>query len=411
MREMLKYCMRIKNIRNKILVTFAVAIVYKLCLYIPLPAVNSNQVVPLIVVIEGLHINILDYLLGENFRSYNLMTLGLLPYFSISALYPLLRKIPRIKSYEDAGSTGAKKILHLFRFSAIILSFFTSIGLLLSSGNSILVYPYWYFYLIIALILCAGTAICLFLIEIVDKKGLGKGTTIIVLINIISAMVRKLTLSKAYLFITTTPIIKIVIIIALLLTVFKVVISMIFGERRIAVQYAKRVVGRKQYNSTYLPLKVDSVWENIEVALTGYYGLIIMAYLLLFPYDNVQALILFYLNTTVSTIILYIFALAYLILADYYKFNELNLSHNLQVYGGHIPGIRPGKPAKEFLNKINSRLKFGIISITILVIAVPNIVLHLINVDIIINSVIIFALTKFCVAYSRELDSMILLHT
>lgn len=360
--ETLRNAWRIQDLRKKILYTLGMLLLYRLLSYVPTPFVNLANVRQAMGQYDLL--NFINMMTGSNIQDFTIMAMGITPYINSSIIMQLLTvAIPKLEELQKSGDEGRKKIAQYTRYVTIGLGFLQaialSLGLAASSQRNFMGY------FTIGVCLAAGTALAMWIGERITEKGIGNGVSLLIFSGIISRVGSHLAQNITYLFnpeavsgglyspwtLVTTILLTLVMIVA--------VVFVDLGERRIPVQYAKRVVGRKMYGgqSTHIPLKVNS---------TGVMALIFGSAIMQFPstilafMPNSGALE-WWKNNVSYTSFWYqlVFALLIFGFTFFYttiSFNPNEISKNIQQNGGMIPGIRQGKPTADFLLRTSNRI-------------------------------------------------------
>ncbi|MEG1525264.1 MAG: preprotein translocase subunit SecY [Clostridia bacterium] len=368
---------KIKDIRKKILITLLLIVIYRLGCFIPIPGVNTELLAE--AVKQYSILGFLDLLTGSSFSQFTLFAMGISPYITASIILQLLTiAIPALErlSKED---DGREKIERITRYTGIGLAMVQSIGIFIGLGAKYVVNPGFWTYAIIGICSTAGTAFLMWLGERITENGIGNGISMLIFASIVSRVPSTLFGWVKQLAVGTMPWWNFVILMVVVIGLITLVTHVDQAQRRIPVQYAKRVVGRKMYGgqSTYLPIKANA---------NGVLPLIFAMTFIQFPGMIAQfkpdgGFYQFYVKYLGSTTVIYFLVYALLIVAFGYfytsiTFNPIEMSKNLQQNGGFITGIRPGKPTSDYLGKISSRLTlFG--SLFLAVIAVlPTIALR-----------------------------------
>ena len=353
MLEKMKNAWRIPELRKKIIYTFGMLLMYRLLCVIPVPGINIAAVAS--AVKDYSILDFMNMMTGGSFQNMSIMAMGITPYINSSIILQLLTvAIPALEKLANEGPEGRKKINEYTRYLTVVLAFIQAVGLVFAmranSNGGI-----WY--LVIGLSMAAGSALAMWIGERITENGIGNGVSLLIMAGIVSNMFnwgRQAVVGMAEG--RVNPLAVIVIVIALLAMI--VAITFVdMGERRIPIQYAKRVVGRKMYGgqSTYIPMKINS---------TGVMPLIFGFAILQFP-----ATIFAFFPTsginmgwqTFQSGLWYQVVLAVLIIAFTYfytsiTFNPVDISKNMQQNGGIIPGIRQGRATSDYLSRVSSRL-------------------------------------------------------
>lgn len=374
--EALKNAFRLPDLRRRILFTLFIVLIYRIGSYIPTPGIPIGAVKQLFQ--QGGVFGFLDLFSGGALSQFAVFALGIMPYITASIVMQLLTLvIPTLEEWSKEGDIGQRKIAQWTRYltlfiatvNAISMTFFIkrSLGLQLD-GLRI-------FTVVITLI--AGTAVIMWLAELITQHGIGNGMSLLIFVSIVSRFPDAVV--KTYQ--ATSPFILFVTLV-LLVFMFTAIIYIELAQRRIPVQYAKRVVGRRVYGggSTYLPVKINSA---------GVIPIIFAASFLVIPSTIAQlsgskALEAFakifapgsFLYMSVYFLLIIFFAFFYSAIV----FNPVNIAENLQKWGGFIPGVRPGRPTAEYLNRVLTRITLPGAVFIGLVAIVPPLFLKFFNV-------------------------------
>jgi preprotein translocase subunit SecY len=370
--EAVKNMFRIADLRNRVLFTLALLAVYRIGAHIPTPGINTTVLEQLFSQSAGSVLGIFDLFSGGNFRRLTIFALGIMPYITSSIILQLMTVVfPYLERLQKEGELGRRKITQYTRYLTIVLSIVqgASIAATLqhqeTNGQSLVYHPGYGFIIMTILTLTTGSAFIMWLGEQISERGIGNGMSLIIFVGIVVGLPRAVAdlfekaSTKAWG--AFTPI-AILFLIALMIAVVAFIVFVEGGQRRIPVQYAKRVVGRRVMGgqSSYLPLRVNS---------GGVIPPIFASSLLAFP--ATIALILNHRYAFVDSIktnlswgeplytLLYVTLI--LLFAFFYVgivFNPTELADNMRKNGGFIPGIRPGRTTSEYVSKILKRLTF-----------------------------------------------------
>jgi preprotein translocase subunit SecY len=360
------------DLRKRVLFTLALLGVYRLGAFIPTPGINTDLLEEIFKRGQGTVFGIIDLFSGGNFRRLTIFALGIMPYITASIILQLLVVVwPYLERLQKEGELGRRKITQYTRYLTIILSGFQSFTIALAlqrqnlSGTSLVYHPGPRFIMMTMLTLTTGSAFIMWLGEQISDRGIGNGMSLIIFSGIVVGLPRgiKDLFDKAATrqWGPLTPL-ALILLVVLMIAVVGFIVFVEGGQRRIPVQYAKRVMGRKVMGGqmTYLPLRVNS---------GGVIPPIFASSLLTFP----QTLALFFqkrspffehfakqlawgepLYTLVYVLLIIFFAFFYVGII----FNPTELADNMRKYGGFIPGIRPGRNTSEHINRILTRLTF-----------------------------------------------------
>lgn len=357
---------KIQELKTRVLFTIALLAVYRIGAHIPTPGINGEELSNFLArSAAGALMGFFDMFSGGALSRVTIFALGIMPYISASIILQLLTVvIPAIGKLAKEGEAGRKKIVRYTRYGTVIISAIQSFGIavgLESMQNGAFVQdPGWSFRIMTMITLTSGTAFIMWLGEQITERGIGNGISLIIFAGIVAqlpnAVISTIRLVQA----GELSILFVIVLIAMMIAVVGVIIYIERGQRKIPVQYAKRVVGRKVYGgqSTHLPLKINT---------SGVIPPIFASSIIMFPATVagfiaipwVQAIAKQLAPGTVLYTTLYvgmIFFFAYFYTAII--FNPVDIADNLKKYGGYIPGIRPGQKTSEYIYRVLSRLTF-----------------------------------------------------
>lgn len=373
----LRSAFKIKDIRERILFTFLILVVVRLGAQLPIPGVSRDVFTAWFESQTSGAFNFFDQMTGGSFTQMSVFALSITPYITSSIIMQLMTiAIPKLEEMQKDGEDGRKKIREYTRYVTIALALIEGLamGINLYRGGNLMHNNALDVVMVVAA-LTAGSSLLMWMGEQITDKGVGNGISIILLINIISTIPNdfKLLYDK---FISGSNIVKggiaAIIILAIILFIVVFIIYLQDGERRIPVQYSKKVVGRKMVggSTSSIPLKVNTagvmpiIFASSIMSLPG----IIVGFLGKNP-GGIPGTILAVLSSSnwckpsqpVYSIGLLIYILLVVFFAYFYTsitFNPLEVADNMKKQGGFIPGIRPGKPTSEYLNKILNNIIF-----------------------------------------------------
>lgn len=394
---------KIPDLRRKVLVTLGLIAVYRLGSFIPTPGIDAQALAEFFNRIAksqgGAILGIMNMFSGGSLEKLTIFALGIMPYISSSIIIQLLTAvIPALEKLSKEGKAGYQKINQYTRYAtvglSILQSYFIALWLehpgRLLEGLNIVINPGWGFRFITVITLSTGTIFIMWLGEQIQERGIGNGISLIITAGIISRIPAAIQQLVMYVSPKTQQIhpFSLVIMSVLLFTVIFAVIMVTQGQRKIPVQYARRVVGRKVFSgqSTYIPLKVDT---------SGVIAIIFAQSIILFPatlaafipqsgfQHFAQSLARGHLSYTA------LYALLIIFFCYFYTaivFNPKDIADNMKKYGGFIPGIRPGEPTTEFLDFVMTRITLaGAIFIAVIAI-LPDFIMAWLKVPYLIAS-------------------------
>ncbi len=382
----LKNAFKIKEIRQKILYTLLMLVVIRIGSQLPTPGINGDVFKSWFLGQTGGAFSFFDAITGGSFSSMAILALGINPYITSSIIMQLLTiAIPKLEEMQRDGEDGKKKIASITRYVTVALALIQSTAMAIGFGNQGYLSEYNAFSVItIVATLTAGSAFLMWIGERITEKGVGNGISVVLVINIISSLPQDLSnLFNQFVFgkAPATAILAAVIIIAIMIAMVVLVIILNGGTRKIPVQYAKKVQGRKMVGgqTSNIPLKVNTSgvipvifaqsimqFPIIICSFIGYQGTGVWMHILKgLNSDNwcKPSELIYSIGLLVYIVLIVFFAYFYTSIT----FNPLMVADNMKKQGGFIPGIRPGKPTSDYLNKVLNYVVFiGAVGLTII---------------------------------------------
>jgi len=411
MLETLKNAWKIQDLRKKILYTLGMLLIYRLLCYVPTPGVNTSLIASALERYSLL--GFINSMTGSDLSNYTIMAMGITPYINASIIMQLLCvAIPKLEELQKEGEEGRKKIAQITRYVTVGLGFVQAIaltiGLHANATNGFLGL------MTIGFCLAAGTAIAMWMGERITENGIGNGVSLLIFAGIISNLARSVGTNVVNIF-SHPEAVSIPAVIASLVVFIILVVGIVLvdlAERRIRIQYAKRMVGRRMYGgqSTHIPLKLNA---------SGVLPLIFASAIMQFP----ATILAFFPNSAAnqwwtshvsSTHALYqiIFALMIFGFTFFYSeisFNPVEIAKNIQNNGGMIPGIRQGKPTSDYIKKITHRITmFGAIYLAVLAV-IPMIIYSIAGVSLPFAASSLLIAVSVAMETMRELESQMLM--
>ena len=393
----LKNAWKIPELKKKLLFTLLIIVLYRLGANIPVPYVSPDTFTQVADIFKGNILQFLNILSGEALGKATLLALGVSPYITASIVVQLLTVVFTKLQEWSKDEEGKKKINMLTRGFTVGLALITSIGyaFFLEANDLLVGEPGFFQYMVIVSCYCAGAALVMWLAEQINASGIGNGISIILFANIIAgaySLIMSLwnvavpngAFNVGGFFLALGQLL-------LLLAMLVLIVWMSDAERRIPIQYAKRVVGRKMYGgqNSNLPIKVNmsgvmpiifansivsipatlqSIWPRVGLINTlanGYFNYTKPLYVLL------------------SVILLFAFAYFYILIS----FNPVEVANNIRNNGGAVPGIRPGKPTSDYIRKILNRITFIGAVFLCIVSELPKVIVAIFSLFVDINSI------------------------
>lgn len=357
----------IPELKRRITFTLLMLAVYRIGVQIPTPGINGEALADFFSKNSGTIFGMFNMFSGGALQNFSIFALGIMPYISASIIFQLLQVVvPQVEALAKEGEAGRRKITQYTRYSTVVLSIvqglFISIGLesmAAPSGNTMIVIePGWPFRIMTVITLTSGTAFIMWLGEQMTERGIGNGISLIIFAGIVARMPVAIVNTVKMATAGEMPIILIPILLAMMAFVIAVVIYFETAQRRIPIQYAKRMVGRQLFGGqrSHLPLKIN---------MSGVIPPIFASSIMMFPatiggfiqVDWVQKV-----SSALAwgTLLHTIFYVALIVFFCFFytavTFNPVDIAENLKKNGGFVPGIRPGKKTADFIDKIMIRL-------------------------------------------------------
>ena len=353
MLEKLRNAWRIPELRSKIVYTLGMLLVYRLLSVIPVPGMDLSQVSQYINQFSIL--NFMSMMTGGSFERMTIMAMGITPYINSSIILQLLTvAIPSLEKLAKEGPEGRKKINEYTRYLTIVLAFIQAVGLVFAMrGTS----KGGIWYLVIGICMAAGTALAMWIGERITENGIGNGISLLIMAGIVSNLFNWFAGMISGVASGIVNIFGIIIVLAILLAMIVAVTYVDMGERRIPVQYAKRVVGRKMYGgqSTHIPMKLNST--GVMPLIFGYAILQFPATIFaFFPNSGINQWWTAFQQGVGYQVLLAVLVIAFTYFYTGITFDPVEISKNMQQNGGIIPGIRQGKATGDYLGRTSNRL-------------------------------------------------------
>ena len=408
--ETLRNAWKIQDLRKKILYTVGMLLVYRLLCYVPTPGVDLQAVSEAMSNYSLL--GFIDSITGSNLANYTIMAMGITPYINSSIIMQLLTvAIPKLEELQKQGEEGRKKIAQITRYVTIALGFLQAIGITVgmqaARNGSVLSY------ITIGVCLAAGTAMAMWIGERINEKGLGNGISLLIFAGIISRVGPMIVNTLAGIINGTESVLTALIVAVVSLAMIVAVVYVDQGERRVPVQYAKRMVGRKMYGgqSTHIPMRVNAsgVLPLIFASAIMQFPSTILAIVPIFSDARIWWDAHFYYASWGYQLIFALLIIGFTFFYNTISFNPIEMSKNLQQNGGMIPGIRQGRPTSDYLARISRRITlFGALFLAVLAV-VPTLLAASAGVSIAFGASSLLIAVSVALETTRQLESQMLM--
>ena len=374
MLDSLSNIFKITELRNKIVYTLMMFAVFRAGIHIPVPGVDASVIESLFT--SGNLFGLLDLFAGGALSKFSIFAMSITPYINASIIMQLLQSVvPQFEAWSKDGEDGRKKIAKVTRYGTVVLGFVQAAGMAFAlRANNALVNNDFLSVFVVAIILTAGTCLLMWIGEQITAYGIGNGISLIIFAGIVARLPDGLETIYQYIQNGTINMFQAFLFAVIALAMIAVVVAVTQGQRRIPIQYAKRVVGRKMYggHSTFLPLKVNQA---------GVIPIIFASSVLMFPVTIAQfidnefvhkAADLFTWGTPLQTalyaILIFIFTYFYTAIS----INITDMADNMKKYGGFIPGIRAGKPTADYVDNVMTKITLAGAVFLAVVAIIPN---------------------------------------
>ena len=357
MLETIRTAWRIKELRERILFTLAMFVVFRVGSAIPVPGVDASLLAEFFQ--EDTIFGFVNIIGGGNLANFTIFALGIMPYINASIIMNLLTiVIPKLKEWSQEGPEGRKKISQITRYGTIVIALIQALGLSTLIAGEAVVDQTLLSYTTIIISLTAGTAFLMWMGELITEKGIGNGISLLIFAGIVAGFPIAVAMAAEQYRFGQISLLVILVVVVLLLALIVGIIGLDQGQRRVNVQYSTRVVGRKMYGgqATHIPMKVNQA---------GVIPVIFASVILSFP----QTMVSFIqhpvaqrmaealscgtnLNLVLYMTLIILFAFFYTAV----QFDPFQVAGNIKKYGGFIPGLRPGRPTADYLARVTSRL-------------------------------------------------------
>jgi len=388
--EIVRNIYNIPELRQRIVFTLLMLVVYRVGAHIPTPGIDLAALGSFFDAARGTMLGFFDMFSGGALRRLTIFALGIMPYINAAIILELLKVvIPHLARLAKEGEAGRKKLTQYTRYGTIVIAVVQATGISIGlesmsapNGAAIVPFPGIGFRLLTIITLTSGTAFIMWLGEQISERGIGNGISLIIFAGIVvrmpEAVIKTVTLWRT----GEMPLFLLLFLFVMTFVVVGVIVFAETGQRKIPVQYARRVVGRKMYGgqSTYIPLKINT---------SGVIPPIFASSIIMFPATVAQFINVPFMQTVSNLLqpgrILYesIFVFLIVFFCYFYTavvFNPDDLADNLKKYGGFIPGIRPGKKTAAYIDRVLTRITLGGAVYVSAICVLPDILISQLNV-------------------------------
>ena len=405
----LRSALKMEDTRKKIIFTLLMFVVFRIGAHIPVPGINREVIATLTE--QAKLLGFFDMVSGGAFKNFSIFAMSITPYINASIIMQLLTVI--VPKLEQLAKDDRKKIVEYTRYLTVVLAFVQAIGVSLGL-KAALINPTAGNIALIALTLTAGTACLMWIGETITEKGIGNGISLIIFAGIVSRLPAGLV--YLYQFVAEGGMNFLVVLLFAVIALISVVavVAIQEGQRRIPVQYAKRVVGRKVYGgqSTHIPIKVNSA---------GVIPVIFAMSILMFP----GTIASFFPNNSVAIWVANVFSydtliynVLYALLIVFFtyfysaiSFNPIDVAENIKKNGGFIPGLRPGRPTAEYISKVMGRITlFGALFLAVIAV-MPTALMALTNLEIYFGGTALLIVVGVALDTMKQLEASLLMRS
>jgi preprotein translocase subunit SecY len=381
---------KIPELQRRILFTFLLLAVYRIGVFIPTPGIDNAALLAFFEQARGSMLGLMDMFAGGALSAFSIFALGIMPYISSSIILQLLTvAIPHLEKLSKEGEMGRRKITQYTRYGTVALSMIQGFGIAYGlqhmaspSGAPIVLQPGFSFIIMTVITLTAGTAFIMWLGETITEKGIGNGISLIIFAGIVCRFPAAIASTWRLFSAGELNFFIVLFIIILMVAVIGAIVFVEAGQRRIPVQYAKRIVGRKMYGgqTTHLPLKINSA---------GVIPPIFASSVIMFPATIANFAPQGWMQTVAGYLtpgrvgyeILYVaFIFFFCFFYTAVTFKPDDVAENMKKFGGYVPGIRPGKKTAEYIENILEKLTFSGAIYVSLVCVLPSILITQFNI-------------------------------
>ncbi|MEL7641923.1 MAG: preprotein translocase subunit SecY [Solidesulfovibrio sp.] len=410
---------RLPELKKKLLWTFVLVAVYRIGVHVPVPGVDSAALADFFESAKNTLFGLFDMFSGGGLRNLSIFALGIMPYISASIIIQLLTVVsPELaKMQKEEGAAGRKKITQYTRYGTVLITIIQGFGIAVGlesmaspTGAPVVLAAGWGFRLMTIVTLTAGTVFLMWLGEQMTEKGIGNGISMIIYAGIVAGLPRAVLSTLDLIKAGELSLFVLLLIVALMLAVLVAIVFMERGQRRIPIQYAKRMVGRKMYGgqTTHLPLRVNTA---------GVIPPIFASSILLFPATLGEFSSVPWLKTVAGlfspqTMTYNVIFVALIVFFCYFYtaiiFDPADIAENIRKQGGFIPGIRPGLKTKEYIDKVLARITLWGSMYISLVCVLPMVLIQQFNVPFYFGGTSLLIVVGVAMDFMSQIESYLI---
>ena len=412
---------KIPELKRRIIFTLFMLTVFRIGCHIPTPGIDGSALAAFFSARQGTLFGLFDMFSGGALSQMSVMALGIMPYISASIILELLTVvIPHLEKLKKEGEQGRKKITQYTRYGTVLLSVIQGFGIAvglenMTSPGGAMIVPVggWGFRLLTVITLAAGTSFLMWLGEQITERGIGNGISLIIFAGIVARF--PVAVANTFRLVGTGEVTAffMVLILALMIAVIGVIVFVERGQRRIPVQYAKRIVGRRMYGgqSTHLPLKVNTagVIPPIFASSIIMFPATIANFLSTEEFPWLQYVVNFLNPGHVVYSLIYVgFIIFFCYFYTAVHFNPVDVADNMKKSGGFVPGIRPGKNTAEYIDRVLTRITFAGAIYVSAVCILPNILIYQLNVPFYFGGTALLIIVGVAMDTTNQIESHML---
>lgn len=359
---------KIPELKRRIIFTLFMLAVYRVGCFIPTPGVDAEALMAFFARQQRTIFGLFDMFSGGALERLSVFALGIMPYISAAIIMELLKVVvPYIDRLYKEGEAGTKKIKQYTRYGTLVIAAIQGFGISFAlegmggAEGAVVLNPGWSFRLMTVLTLTSGTAFIMWLGEMITERGIGNGISLIIFAGIVARMPSAIISTVQLIKTGELPLILMILIIVMMIVVVGVIVFVERGQRRIPVQYARRVVGRRMFGgqTTHLPLKVNvsgvipPIFASSLLMFPATVGSFVQNEKIRYVFDLIAPG--FWLHEVLYVLLIIFFCYFYTAVT----FNPVDVADNLKKWGGYIPGLRPGRPTSDYIDRILTRITLG----------------------------------------------------